>query len=675
MSEIDAGLPDFAALTPEQVEGACEGAIAACDAAVDAIVAVADEARTFANTLGALEAATDGVAQAAGQYAFMAYVAEDGALRETARAWEERIDKYFVDLSFREDLYAAIKAYAGRGERLGAEEARLLDHQLRDYRRNGFELPEGERARVRALSDELVTLGVEFQKNINEWDDGIVVPREALAGLPDAFIDSLRTEEADGERRYRVSLDYPEYFPFMGKAHAAELRRELFAKEQVKGGDANVAVLERALAARQEMAALLGYDSWASYAHEVCMARERERVAAFLADLRERVAVKAAADLALMGEVQGGPVDIWDWRYCHDQLLQTRYAVDEFEVAQYFPLDACLDGLFTICQRLLGVRFERRPDAPVWHEDVQAFDVYEADGGEAFARFYMDLFPRPNTYGHAAAFTLRGGRRLPDGAYQKPVSAIVANFTKPSADAPSLLRHSEVETLFHEFGHILHQTLTRAAHARFSGTSTERDFVEAPSQMLEHWVWDREALARFTRHHETGEPLPDALLDAMLAAKTLSSGVTTLRQLYFAHLDQAFHEPGFDGDSTAAARELHEITGFPYTPGTHFPVGLGAPLRVRRALLRLPLVERVRRRHVHALRGGGAAERGTGGGVPPDGAGARRLRGRRPARARVPRARAECGRLPAGAGAERVTFGAHPVDSRTIRNRGRACRS
>lgn len=575
MADVDAGLPNFAALTPPDVDAACDRAIAACDDAVNAIVAAPDGQRTFANTLGALEDAADGVARAAGQYAFMAYVAGDAALREAARRQEERIDKYFVELSFREDLYAAIRAYAGRGEALAPEEARLLDHQLRDYRRNGFGLPAGERARVRALSDELVSLGVAFQKNINEWDDGIVAPREALDGLPEAFIQSLRTEEADGETRYRVSLDYPEFFPFMGKARSAELRRELFAKEQVKGGAANVDVLERALAARREMAALLGYDSWASYALEVCMAGGRERVADFLADLRAKLAVKAEADLALMAGVNGGPVHIWDWRYCHDQLLQTRHAVDEFEVAQYFPLDACLDGLFAVCRRLLGVRFEPRPDAPVWHADVRAFDVVEAAGGEPFARFYMDLFPRPDTFGHAAAFTLRSGRRLPDGSYQTPVSAIVANFTKPSAEAPSLLRHSEVETLFHEFGHVLHQTLTRAAHARFSGTSTERDFVEAPSQMLEHWVWDREVLAGFTRHHRTGDPLPDALLDAMLGAKTLSSGVTTLRQLYFAQLDQAFHAPDFAGDSTALARELHDVTSFPHTPGTHFQSGWG----------------------------------------------------------------------------------------------------
>jgi thimet oligopeptidase len=221
------------------------------------------------------------------------------------------------------------------------------------------------------------------------------------------------------------------------------------------------------------------------------------------------------------------------------------------------------------------VRYEPAPEASRWHPDVQAFDIYEADGGEAFARFYMDLFPRPNKYGHAAAFTLRQGRVLADGTYQKPVSAIVANFTKPTAEQPSLLRHSEVEVLFHEFGHILHQTLTRARYGRFSGTATERDFVEAPSQMLEHWVWDAGVLQSFSRHYETGEPLPDALLGAMIEAKNASSGVMALRQLFFANLDFTYHSPGFDGDTTATTERLHEITGFPYTPGTHFQSGFG----------------------------------------------------------------------------------------------------
>jgi thimet oligopeptidase len=206
---------------------------------------------------------------------------------------------------------------------------------------------------------------------------------------------------------------------------------------------------------------------------------------------------------------------------------------------------------------------------------VRLYKVFDAQDGSEIAYFFMDLFPRPNKFGHAAAFTLEGGRRLPDGSYQQPVSAIVANFTKPSATQPSLLRHGEVVTLFHEFGHILHQTLTRAARARFAGTNTETDFVEAPSQMLEHWVWRPEVLAGFSRHVETGEPLPSDLLESMIAAKNLDSGVFTMRQLYFGELDMAYHGPGAAKDTTAVARELHPIMGFPAPDDTYWQAGFG----------------------------------------------------------------------------------------------------
>jgi thimet oligopeptidase len=403
--------------------------------------------------------------------------------------------------------------------------------------------------------------------------------REQLAGLPESYIEGLKRVERDGREFYRVSLEYPDLHPFMAHAEDASLRKELFLKEQVKGGAENVARLEEAIGVRGEIARRLGYESWAAYVLEPRMAKEPAAVRRFLDDLRTKVDVKAALDRqgladASMEHRGRREVDIWDWRFYHNRLLKTKYAVDDFAVAEYFPLDACLQGMYDAFQRLLGVRFDK-VEASAWHPDVEAFDVYEASGGEPFARFYMDLFPRPNTYGHAAAFTLRSGRRRADGSYQRPVSAIVANFTKPGPGRPSLLRHSEVETLWHEFGHILHQVLTRTAFGRFSGTATERDFVEAPSQMLEHWCWERDVLRSFSRHYETGEPLPDALIDGLLAAKNLDSGVMTLRQLFFASLDFAYHTPGFGGDTTAVTRALHEITGFPFPEGTHFQSGFG----------------------------------------------------------------------------------------------------
>jgi thimet oligopeptidase len=573
---------DFKTLTPERIAEACAAAMSRCDEAVAAIVATPAGARTFANTFVALDSAVDIVMQADGNYAFMSYVSDDEAVRETAREWDEKLSKYAVALGFHEDLYNAVREFGATPEAaaLQGEPKRLLERTLLDYRRNGFELPKDQRERVQALMNRLVELGTEFRKAIDTWEDAIVVAREDLAGMPDRWIEGLRTVEEDGQTKYRVSLDYPEIIPFMDNAESGRWRRELFLKNQNKGGEPNIAVLDEAIQVRSEIARLVGYESWMQYVVEKRMAKKPANVDRFLADLEPKLRVKALVDLEALGRakqqhVGDAHIEIWDWWYYTNRLLKSEYAVDDFEVANYFPLAAVIDGLFFVTQELLGVRYQPAPDAPKWHDDVQAFDIFDTDGAAPFARFYMDLHPRPNKFGHAAAFTLRSGRELGDGGYQQPVSAIVANFTKPSPDAPSLLTHKEVETFFHEFGHILHQTLTRARFLEFSGTSTERDFVEAPSQMLEHWVWDRDVLHRFAKHHQTGAPLPDELLDAMIRAKNLSSGIKELRQMFFARLDYTLHSPGFDGDSTAAVARLYPITMFPYPEGTHFQAGFG----------------------------------------------------------------------------------------------------
>ncbi|MDI5969195.1 M3 family metallopeptidase [Streptomyces sp. SL13] len=591
---MDHDLPDYSALTPDLLAETCRAAMAECDAAVAAVAAIPAAERDFANTVLALEEAEEAVVKASGAWAFLSYTSPDDALRQTAREWEEKLGKYQVGLGFDEEQYRAVKEFAGTGAAaaLTGEEARLLERVLRDYRRNGFELSGGERAGLRALFDELVEIGSRFEQEIAEWDDGIEVDRADLAGLPDAFVAGL---ERAGER-YRVTLDYPQYVPFMANARSSALRRELMAKNQCKGGPRNVARLERAIAVRAEIARILGYDSWAAYAVEPRMAGRPEAVTAFLDDLRSKVAVKAAADLAEYADaneaaVGSRDVQPWDYDFALNRLKRTRFAVDDLRIAEYFPLDACLDGLFGVMRDVLGVRFTERPDVPVWHPDVRAFDVTDVtdaagsggaedggggrEGGEPFARFFMDLFPRPNKFKHAAAFSLQRARRRADGGYQRPVSAIVANFTEPAAGQPSLLRHSEVVTLFHEFGHVLHGTLTRTERGRFAGTATERDFVEAPSQMLEHWCWEPAVLNRFARHHETGEPLPKELLEGMIAAKQAGSGVATMRQIFFATLDFAYHSPGFGGDTTAALRDVHALHGIPYLAGTHFQSGFG----------------------------------------------------------------------------------------------------
>ena len=576
--------PNWAATTADDIERGVDEAMRTVERLADELVSVPDGRRNFENTVLPLDEIGNVLGQASGQFGFLSQVSADEELRGVAHRQEERLSVFAAGLGFREDIDRALKAYASRAEleALPDDARRLLEFALRDYRRNGLDLDKETREELQSLQERLVGLGIRFRKNIDDYEDHIEVSRADLDGLPDSYIDRLRTAEVDGAVRYRVGLDYPELHPFLDSAHDGELRRELFHKNHNKAADTNIEILEEALGVRSAMATSLGFESWAAYALEIKMAKQADAVLEFLEDLEERLQSKLASDLTRLGEQLErrtgvkGPIGIADWRYYTNQVIQEQYQVDPFEVAAYFPLDAVLDGMFRIYEGLVGVKFVRRPDVVdlSWHEDAQPFDIVDPTSGEALARFYMDLYPRAGKFGHAAAFTLRGGRSLGGDSYQRPISAIVANFTKPTEASPSLLRHTEVVTLFHEFGHILHQTLTTSRFARFSGTRVERDFVEAPSQMLEHWCWQPDMLSSFSRHHETGEPLPTSLINRMIEAKHTSSAIATLRQVYFSRLDLAYHsESGRSTDDIA--RELHPITGFPFPEDTHFQAGFG----------------------------------------------------------------------------------------------------
>ncbi len=580
---------DYTTVHAGDARAGAAAAIAQTDVILATMVEVAAADRTFANTLLPLDEVRATLALAGGRYGFLSNVTPDDALRREAREVRRQLTTCTSSIGFREDVFAAVRDYAAQPEiaTLGPLERRYLDHVLRDFRRNGFDLGPEVSARVQALRERLIALGVEFGRNIDESDDALWLEREDLIGLPAFYIEGLQRRQFDDASgsgmRYRVSLEYPEFYPFIESAEREDLRRELFTLNQNKAAAANMPILEEAIAARDEIATTLGYASWAHYVIEPRMAETPEAVFAFLTDLEARVRVKADLDIAELTAVKrthtGDPaarLEIWDWRFYQQRVMQERYEVDSFAIAEYFPLDATLDGMFAVYQRLVGARFVEVPEPRAWHPDVRLFDVEDAASGDHLGAFYLDLHPRPDKYGHAAAFTLRPGRVLPsEGSYLGGVSAMVTNFTKPGPGSPSLLRHSEVVTLFHEFGHILHQVMTRAPYARFAGTSVQHDFVEAPSQMLQHWVWDAEVLASFTRHVSTGAPLPADLLDRMVAAKHVASGLQYSRQLYFARLDLAYHAPGRTKDTDAIAEALHAITGFPFVEGTHFQAGFG----------------------------------------------------------------------------------------------------
>ena len=572
-------LYDYTHVTPETVRTETDAAIAAADALVAGVVASAGSP-SFEATLLPLELAGAELVQAYGRGAFMGQAHPDSRVRDAGTDADERLNKWRVAVVARSDVYRAVRAFAATDAAvaLAGEDARLLEHWLRDFRRAGQELAEADRAELERLNNRLVEVKVAFQRNINDYQDGIDVTREQLAGLLDSYVERLKPGAKPGT--YRVSLDYPEIGPFMEQAHDRDLRRQLFIKDWNKAADANRPLLEEALDLRRRIVALLGAQTWAHHAMELKMARSPERVREFYATLLPSLGTRVSADLeglraGLAGDGNQGPITAWDWRYYDETMRRTEYGVDQDLVSEYLPLKRVIEGMFELTGEVLGLTYRVVEDARAWHPEVRLYEILDRETGRSIAHFYADLHPREGKFSHAAAYALVVGHRAADGSYVAPVSAILANFTPPSADRPALLRHVEVKTLFHEFGHILHMSLTRASYARFSGAETEWDFVEAPSQIMEHWTWEPSVLGRFARHHASGEPMPDELMEQMRRARWVNVGVRTALQAFYGQLDLALHAEPTAPDPDEALRRTFAVTGMPYPDGTFMLGGFG----------------------------------------------------------------------------------------------------
>jgi thimet oligopeptidase len=564
----------YSNLTPDDIRQGVDHAIDEAETVLRAVTGL-DTERTFENTMRPLDRIADILDHAATDFTFMGYVHPDKEIRSAAKEAEEKRDKWAAEIWFRDDLYEAIDEYAQSREasELEGEHQRLLEFALRDLRRAGHELDPETRQRVKELTQREIELGVRFQQNIDEWDDWILMTREDLEGLPDAYIDGLDVDEETG--MYKVTIAYPDMIPFLENSPRRDLREQLRFKFNTVAVEENRKLLEEALEIRQEVADIFGVPTWAHHRLEERMAKNPDRVEEMYSELRDPLTQAARDELAVVSRLLDTDtgdtrVQQWDWSYYDTLQRKSDYGVDNFEVAQYFPLPRVLEGMFDLTQEMFGITFTEIEDFDTWHPDVQLFSVHESETGEEIARFYLDLFPRDGKYGHAAEFPLIRSRLLEDGTYQNPLCAMVANFTKPTKTSPSLLQHSEVETLFHEFGHVLHQNLGRTELARFSGTGTERDFVEAPSQIMEHWIWRPDVLKRFARHHETGEPIPTDLVDQLVAARNLNKAMFQLRQMQYGWWDQEMHR-GPERDLDAILSAGSEITMLPPHEGT-FPL-------------------------------------------------------------------------------------------------------
>jgi thimet oligopeptidase len=568
-------LHDYANTTAESVRTAVADALAEADALVEQAVASAD-APSFEATMRPLDLAGAAAISGYARGAFMAYVHTDADVRDAGQAAEEAVQKWNVGLPFREDLYRAVRAFADTPEAaaLEGEQKRLLEFWLRDFRRAGHELAPDDKAELETLRHRLVELEVAFARNINDDQEGIEVSRDDLAGLSDDYIGRL--SPGSEPRTYHVSVKGPERVPFMAQAHNRELREKLFRKDWTSAVAANRPILEEGLRVRRRIAQLFGLPTWAHYALEIKMAGSPERVEDFYAQIVPPLRAAAEREVAALqerAERDGiiGPIQAWDWTYYDDQQSREEHGVDQNQICAYLPLEPVIEGMFALTAEVFGLEYRQVPDARAWHPDVTLYEIHDKASGQLIAHFYADLFPREGKFYHAAAFPLELGHRRADGSFATPVSAIVANLTPPGPDKPSLLRHGphgEIETLFHEFGHILHESLTRAESARFGGAETERDFVEAPSQIMQHWVWRPEVLARFARHYETGEPLPADLLERMQGSRYINVGLRGAWQVSYGSEDMAMHDSDGPVDLDAVMRDAFAVTSLPYPEGT-----------------------------------------------------------------------------------------------------------
>lgn len=572
---------DFANVTPEHLEEAVDLAIEQAKNDLESLKNIPQNERTFENTMKAYDLLGYRLGKIHGCVYLLMSVSPSEQIRTVGMQASQKMGLFGNQLSLDEVLYQAVKAYSQTEEaqNLTGTNEKFVRETVQSFEKNGFALPPEKRTELKEIQDKMTEVGNLFYKHINDAQDFLEVSETEMQGLPEDFKKAHRTEDG----AYKISIDYPSYRPFMQLSESESARKKLYTKFLNKASDKNLAILHQILALRQKKSKLLGFRSYADYRTDDLMTKNAQTVWDFEEDLYQKVRPKAETDYAELLQLKQTKHDAnatevhgWEASYYSEILKKEKYSINSEEVKQYFELNAVLDGMFQITEKLYGVKIEEVENPSVWHEEARLFEVSENEN--IIGRFYLDLFPREGKYGHAACFPMISGCKTEQG-YQKPLLSLVCNFPRPTEERPSLLKHSDVETTFHEFGHGLHSLLTTSPLASYSGTSTVRDFVEVPSQLFENWAWDYETLQDFAKHYVTGEILPKSLHDKMLASKNVGSGLHHLQQIFYGMYDLTLHDR-FDPESNESTTDVlkklqNERTFYKYLEGTHFQAGFG----------------------------------------------------------------------------------------------------
>jgi oligopeptidase A len=564
-------LPDFEQIKPEHIQPALKECIEHARQTIDDVLARGDFSWN-----GLIEPLTDADEKLEHVWAPVSHlnsVVSTPELREAHDSCLPLLSDYATYVGQHKGLFDAYETLRNSDEFAELTEAqqKLINDTLRDFRLSGVDLPADKKKRYAEISSRLSDLSSTFSNNLldatHAWTC-LITDESRLAGLPDSIKEAAKETAADQEKEgWLFTLDIPSYLPVMLYAEDRELRKDMYqafvtrASETGPNGGKfdNSTVMDETLALRHEMAKLLGFNDYAEMSLATKMAESPEQVLGFVKDLADKSMSQAKeeyAEVEAFAKEQGvEKMEAWDVPYFSEQLKQQRYSISDELLRPYFPEQQVLNGLFEVVKRLFGMTVSEQKDVKTWHENVRFFRIHDADG-HLRGSFYLDLYARQGKRGGAWMADFVGRRVHADGELQNPVAFLTCNFSKPVGGKPALFTHDEVLTLFHEFGHGLHHMLTQVDTAGLSGINgVEWDAVELPSQFLENWCWEPEALALISGHYETGEPLPQELLDKMLAARNYQSAMQMMRQLEFSLFDMRIHHE-FDESKGARISEI-----------------------------------------------------------------------------------------------------------------------
>ncbi len=517
------------------------------------------EDRTFANTVAAYENANDAESKTFHQINLLGMVSDKKNIREAARKAEVEFSKYAVDIAYDEGIYKAVKEYYSYNykkekKNLDSEDDKLIKDMMLGFKRLGFDLPNSDREKLKKIDKKCSELANEYDARINENADYILCSKDELDGIPEQIINSFAMESG----KYKVTLQYPEYGPFMRYAKNRKKREELYKLFNNVGGQRNVSILKELVKLRVQRAKILGYDNHAEFKLEVRMAKNSKNVYKMKYDLLKNLSSQFKKDYELIkGEAKSlGYKDVKtsDTGFIMNAIRQRDYALDEQEVRQYFESGSVMDFMFEFFGNLFGFKVIESK-IKVWHKDVKLFEIQDKKSKSTVAYLAADLYPREGKFSHACMMPMIEGQRLDKNLYRTPFAVLICNFSKPNKSVPSLLTTGEVETLFHEFGHGLHSLLTEAKYATHSGTNVVWDFVEMPSQIMEQWVTEPQILKSLGKHYKTGAPMPSELINKIVNANKLFQSVFYTKQSIQALLDLDL----YTGVTTDPVKHFHSL--------------------------------------------------------------------------------------------------------------------